>query len=472
MTQEKYDLVVLGGGISGYSAAIRAAQLGKKVAIVEKAQLGGTCLHKGCIPTKSFLKSADTYQLIQHADAYGISTSTPSFNFSKVQERKQRIVDTMHNGLQMLIKQKKIDVFNGTGRLLGPSIFSPQSGTVSVTYDNGESELLTNDYVLIATGSSPATLPFLPIDHQHVVTSDDLLAMSTLPDSITIIGAGVIGLEFASFFSQVGVEVHVIEAAENIRINNSDAVSQQLLTSLSARGVTFHTGVALNDDNISVSDTNVTFDLDTTITTDMALVAIGRRANISDLGLSNTEVIVTAQQTIEVNEFMQTKAPHIYASGDVIGHLQLAHVGAKEGVIAVEHMFQQNPIAIDYNMMPKCIYTTPEVAAIGLSAETAKAQGYDVKTVKAAFQTNGKAMIMSPHTPEGFAELVVDRANDTIIGANLIGQNVTEQINELSVLQFLNGSALELGMATHAHPSMSELLMELGLKYENQAIHL
>ncbi|KIX91552.1 dihydrolipoamide dehydrogenase [Staphylococcus microti] len=472
MTQEKYDLVVLGGGISGYSAAIRAAQLGKKVAIVEKAELGGTCLHKGCIPTKSFLKSADTYQLIQHADAYGISTSTPSFNFSKVQERKQRIVDTMHNGLQMLIKQKKIDVFNGTGRLLGPSIFSPQSGTVSVTYDNGESELLTNDYVLIATGSSPATLPFLQIDHQRVVTSDDLLAMSTLPDSITIIGAGVIGLEFASFFSQVGVDVHVIEAAENIRINNSDAVSQQLLKSLSARGVTFHTGIALNDDNISVSDTNVTFDLDTTITTDMALVAIGRRPNISDLGLSNTEVVVTAQQTIEVNEFMQTKAPHIYASGDVIGHLQLAHVGAKEGVIAVEHMFQHNPIAIDYNMMPKCIYTTPEVAAIGLSAETAKAQGYDVKTVKAAFQMNGKAMIMSPHTPEGFAELVIDQANGTIIGANLIGQNVTEQINELSVLQFLNGSALELGMATHAHPSMSELLMELGLKYENQAIHL
>ncbi|PNZ25582.1 dihydrolipoyl dehydrogenase [Staphylococcus rostri] len=472
MAQEKYDLVVLGGGISGYSAAIRAAQLDKKVAIVEKSQLGGTCLHNGCIPTKSFLKSADTYQLIQHAEDYGISTSTPTFNFQKVQERKQRIVASMYSGLQMLIKQKKIDVFNGTGRLLGPSIFSPQSGTVSVTYEDGQSELLTNDYVLIATGSSPATLPFLPIDHQRIVTSDDLLAMTTLPNSIAIIGAGVIGLEFASFFSQIGVEVHVIEAADKIRINDSEAVSQQLQQSLSKRGVTFHTGVALSEDNVKVTDDAVTFELDDTITADMALVAIGRRANIADIGLSNTEVVVTEQQTIETNDYMQTKAPHIYASGDVIGQLQLAHVGAKEGVIAVEHMFQQVPIAIDYALMPRCIYTTPEVAAIGLSAEAAKVQGYDVKTVKAAFQTNGKAMIMSPGTPEGFAELIVDQADGSIIGASLIGQNVTEQINELSVLQFLNGSALELGMATHAHPSMAELLMELGLKYEKQAIHL
>ncbi|MCS4485498.1 dihydrolipoyl dehydrogenase [Staphylococcus americanisciuri] len=472
MVQEKYDLVVLGGGISGYSAAIRAAQLNKRVAIVEKSLLGGTCLHKGCIPTKSFLKSADTYQLIQHAEDYGITTSTPTFNFPKVQARKQRIVESMYSGLQMLIRQKKIDVFNGTGRLLGASIFSPQSGTVSVTYEDGTSELLTNDYVLIATGSSPMTLPFLEIDHERIVTSDDLLAMSSLPSSIAIIGAGVIGLEFASFFSQVGVEVHVIEAADKIYLNDSDVVSQQLQNALSKRGVKFHTGVKLSEDNVTVLENQVAFNLGTTIQTDIALVAIGRRANISDIGLSNTDVVITEQQTIETNEYMQTKAPHIYASGDVIGHLQLAHVGAKEGIIAVEHMFQQNPIAIDYNVMPRCIYTTPEVAAIGLSAEAAKSQGYHVKTVKAAFQTNGKAMIMSPGTPDGFAELVIDKESGSVLGANLVGSNVTEHINELSVLQFLNGSALELGMATHAHPSMSELLMELGLLYEKQAIHL
>ncbi|QLK86101.1 dihydrolipoyl dehydrogenase [Staphylococcus sp. 17KM0847] len=472
MAQEKYDLVVLGGGISGYSAAIRASQLGKSVAIVEQSNLGGTCLHKGCIPTKSFLKSADTYQLIKHADAFGISTSKPSFNFPKVQERKRRIVDTLHNGVQALMKHHKIDVYNGVGRLLGPSIFSPQSGTVSVTYDNGESELLTNDYVLVATGSTPATLPFLPIDHKRVVTSDDLLEMDALPDTIAIIGAGVIGLEFASFFSQVGVEVHVIESADQIIINGSKQVGDVLCQSLSNRGVQFHTGVTLNKDNIHLSETSLTFDLQHEVTTDIALVAIGRKPNTTDLGLQNTEVSIADNQTIETNTFMQTKAKHIYASGDVIGQLQLAHVGAKEGIIAVEHMFNESPLPINYTAMPKCIYSSPEVAMVGLSLEEAKTAGYKTKAVKSAFKANGKALIISPETPKGFAELIVDSENGSVLGASLIGPNVTELINELSVLHFLDGSTLELGMATHAHPSLSELLMELGLKHEQQSIHI
>ncbi|AVQ33110.1 dihydrolipoyl dehydrogenase [Staphylococcus muscae] len=472
MTHDKYDLVILGGGISGYSAAIRATQLGKKVAIVEKSHLGGTCLHKGCIPTKSFLKSADTYQLIQHAEHYGISASKPTFDFPKVQLRKQRIVDAMYQGLQKLIKQKNIDIFHGEGRLLGPSIFSPQSGTVAVTYEDGQSDLIPNDYVLIATGSSPITLPFLPIDHERIVTSDDILSMTALPKSIAIIGAGIIGLEFASFFSQIGVQVHIIESEDDIVINDSQAVTERLLTSLTKNGVVFHKGIALNDQNTTVTQTEIEFELDESFTTEMALVAIGRRANIEHIGLNNTEVEITEQQTIQTNPYMQTKASHIYASGDVIGQLQLAHVGAKEGVIAVEHMFQQDPLPIDYSNMPKCIYSSPEIASIGLTIKSAKEKGYQVKSVKAAFNTNGKALIMSPDIPDGFAELIVDRSNGSILGANLVGQNVTEQINELSVLQFLNGSALELGMATHAHPSMSELLMEMGLKYENQSIHL
>ncbi|UXR68700.1 dihydrolipoyl dehydrogenase [Staphylococcus sp. IVB6246] len=472
MTQEKYDLVILGGGISGYSAAIRATQLGKKVAIVEKSQLGGTCLHSGCIPTKSFLKSADTYQLIQHAEQYGISTSKPTFHFPKVLERKNHIVKNMYHGLQTLIKQHKIDVFHGEGRLLGASIFSPQSGTVSVTYDDGQSELLPNDYVLVATGSSSITLPFLPIDHKRVVTSNDILTMKTLPESITIIGAGVIGIEFASFFSQVGVDVHVIEAADTIQINESRSISEQLIKNLRKLGVIFHTGIALNEQNTTVSQEGVSFSLDQSFTTDLALVAIGRRANTQDLGLHNTDVVINSDHTIETNRFMQTKSSHIYASGDVIGHLQLAHVGAKEGVIAVEHMFQQSSLPIDYTVMPRCIYSNPEIASIGLSIEAATKQGYKVDTVKAPFKTNGKAMIMSGDVPNGFAELIVDKTDGTVLGANLIGQNVTEQINELSLLKFLDGSALELGMTTHAHPSMSELLMELGLKYEKQAIHL
>ncbi|EKF8409424.1 dihydrolipoyl dehydrogenase [Staphylococcus pseudintermedius] len=472
MTKEKYDIVILGGGIAGYSAAIRASQLGKSVAIVEKSKMGGTCLHQGCIPTKSFLKSAEVFQYVQHADDFGVTAEQPTFNFSKVMERKNRIVDTMYQGLQGLMKRHKIDVFHGVGRLMGASIFTPQSGTVSVEYEDGTSELLPNDYVLIATGSKPMALPFLPFDQQQIYSSNDMMTLETLPQSITIIGGGVIGLEFASFFSSVGVTVHIIEAGPRILPTENAQISQLIQKQLEEQGVNFHINTVLKGDDIQQSDEEVTFNLENPFSTEKVLVAIGRQVNTADLGLDNTKVVLNDKQMIETNEYMQTADTHIYAAGDVIGHLQLAHVGAREGVIAVEHMFNENPLPVDYDLMPRCVYTSPEIASIGVNQETAKQRGLKFEVTKAPFKANGKATITTSSISEGFAELLFDQASGSLIGASLIGPHVTELINELSVLQFMNGSALELGLSTHAHPSISELLMELGLKSNHQSIHI
>ncbi|EOG8983165.1 dihydrolipoyl dehydrogenase [Staphylococcus pseudintermedius] len=472
MTKEKYDIVILGGGIAGYSAAIRASQLGKSVAIVEKSKMGGTCLHQGCIPTKSFLKSAEVFQYVQYADDFGVTAEQPTFNFSKVMERKNRIVDTMYQGLQGLMKRHKIDVFHGVGRLMGASIFTPQSGTVSVEYEDGTSELLPNDYVLIATGSKPMALPFLPFDQQQIYSSNDMMTLETLPQSITIIGGGVIGLEFASFFSSVGVTVHIIEAGPRILPTENAQISQLIQKQLEEQGVNFHINTVLKGDDIQQSDEEVTFNLENPFSTEKVLVAIGRQVNTADLGLDNTKVVLNDKQMIETNEYMQTADTHIYAAGDVIGHLQLAHVGAREGVIAVEHMFNENPLPVDYDLMPRCVYTSPEIASIGVNQETAKQRGLKFEVMKAPFKANGKATITTSSISEGFAELLFDQASGSLIGASLIGPHVTELINELSVLQFMNGSALELGLSTHAHPSISELLMELGLKSNHQSIHI
>lgn len=472
MTKEKYDLVVLGGGIAGYSAAIRASQLGKSVALVEQEKLGGTCLHRGCIPTKSFLKSAEVYHSIKQASLFGIEVNQPSFRFESILERKTKIVNQMYQGVQHLMKQNKIDVFYGKGCLLGSSIFSPQSGTVSVEYASGESELLPNDYVLIATGSHPIELPMLPFDHHTVLNSDDMMELQTLPESIAIIGGGVIGLEFANLLNVLGVKVTIVEASKRILIQESEHVSRLMKQQLTNAGITILENTAISEDIIQRNENNITFELDESLTVEKVLVAVGRQANTENIGLNNTKIQLSDRKSIQTNRFMQTADDHIYAAGDVIGQLQLAHVGAKEAIIAVEHMFNHHPLAIDYHQMPRCIYTQPEVASIGMTTKEAQTKGIETNIVKAPFKANGKALIESIDQPEGFAEFVFEKTSNSFLGASLVGPHVTELINELSLLRFMDGSAIELGSTVHAHPSISELLMELGLKAEKQSIHI
>lgn len=473
MSEKQYDLVVLGGGTAGYVAAIRASQLGKRVAIVERQLLGGTCLHKGCIPTKSLLKSAEIYQTVKQAFKFGVEVQEATVNFENMLARKEDIVNQMYQGVKHLMQHNHIDIYNGTGRILGTSIFSPQSGTISVEYEDGESELLPNQFVLIATGSTPAELPFLTFDHDKILSSDDILSLVTLPSSLGIIGGGVIGMEFASLMTDLGVDVKVIEAGERILPTESKQASQLLKKSLSARGVNFYEGVQLSEKDLNINDEGVTFKINKEdIKVEKVLLSIGRKPNTSDIGLNNTKIKLTSSGHILTNEYQQTEDKHIYAAGDCIGKLQLAHVGSKEGVVAVDHMFESNPIPVDYNLMPKCVYTQPEIASIGLNIEQAKAEGMKVKSYKVPFKAIGKAVIDNHGPNEGYSEMVIDQLTDEIVGINMIGPHVTELINEASLLQFMNGSALELGLTTHAHPSISEVLMELGLKAENRAIHV
>lgn len=474
MSEKQYDLVVLGGGTAGYVAAIRASQLGKKVAIVEKSLLGGTCLHKGCIPTKALLKSAEVTRTVRQSSEFGIDTNGLHINFEKMMNRKTDIVNQMHNGVQSLMQKNHIDIYNGIGRIMGTSIFSPQSGTISVEYEDGSSELLPNQFVLIATGSRPQTLPFLKINHRNILSSDDILQIDTLPDSIAIVGGGVIGLEFASLLTDLNVNVKVIEAGKRILPSDSKSISTFLKDSLIERGVEFFEDCQLSEENIIHKNDVIQIHINekTTITVDKILVAVGRVPNTSDIGIQNTKIQLDTHGYIKVNEFQQTSDKHLYAAGDCIGTLQLAHVASKEGITAVEHMFNDHPLPVNYHLIPKCVYTYPEVASIGLNIETAKSQNIKATSYKVPFNAIGKAVIEETKNKRGFCEIILNKNNGDIIGLSMVGPHVTELINEVALLQFMNGSTLELGLTTHAHPSLSEILMELGLKAENRAIHV
>ncbi|RIP34261.1 dihydrolipoyl dehydrogenase [Staphylococcus gallinarum] len=473
MSEQQYDVVILGGGTAGYVSAIRASQLGKKVALVEQSLLGGTCLHKGCIPTKALLKSAEVMHTVSTASEFGVDVDNFKLNFSRIQERKADVVKQMYNGVNHLMEHNKIDVFNGTGRILGPSIFSPQSGTISVEFEDGESELIPNNNVLICTGSTPVSLPFLPFDHNVVLSSDDILNLEQLPKKLAIIGGGVIGLEFASMMTDFNVEVTVIEAGERILPTESKNIAKTLKKELSARGVQFFEGTQLTDSDVKVEDSHIDITIDNnTNTYDKVLVSIGRTPNTDDIGLNNTKIKRSESNHILVNDYQQTEDSHIYAAGDCIGKLQLAHVGSKEGITAIDHMFEQQPLPVDYMNMPKCVYTQPEIASIGMHIEEAKEQHIKARTYKVPFKAIGKAVIEDTKNQNGFCEIVVDQENDVVLGLSMIGPHVTELINEVSLFQFMNGSTLELGLTTHAHPSLSEVLMELGLKVENRSIHV
>ncbi|MDT3995098.1 dihydrolipoyl dehydrogenase [Mammaliicoccus fleurettii] len=468
---KEYDLVILGGGTAGYVSAIRASQLGKKVAIVEKYKIGGTCLHKGCIPTKSYLKTAEILRYINHSNEYGIKTASADFEMTDIVAKKDETVSTMYSGVQSLMKKYKIDIYEGNGTILGPSLFSPQAGTVSVEFENGESELLVNNNVLIATGSRPIELPFLKFNHHTVVSSDDMMQLESLPHNILIIGGGVIGLEFASLLSDLGVEVTVIEAGDSIIPNEQQEISKTIKRSFEENGIKIYEKMPLSEENILVQDNHVEVQIqDSNETFDKVLVAVGRTPNTEELSLNNTKIKTDDKGYIITNDVYQTDDKHIYAVGDVIGNYQLAHVATKEGTIAIEHMFDQNPILLDYLTIPRCIYTNPEVASIGMTERDAKNENISFKKFKVPFKAIGKSVIEN----NGLGEciLIKDIENEKVLGIHMIGAKVTELINEAALFTFMNGSTEELATTVHAHPSIGEVLMELGLKSENRAIHV
>lgn len=474
---QNYDIVILGGGTGGYVAAIRAAQLGLKTAIVEKGKLGGTCLHKGCIPSKALLRSAEVYATTKnHAADFGVNTGEVTLDFSRVQSRKESIVSQLHQGVQGLMKKGKIDVFEGTGRMLGPSIFSPSpGGTVSVEMNNGEeNEMLIPKNVIIATGSRPRSLPGLTIDGTQVMTSDEALAMTELPKSILIVGGGVIGIEWASMLNDFGVEVTVIEYADRIIPTEDADVSKEMQKLLAKKGITFATSAKVLSESLETSEGSVTISAEfkgetKTFTAEKMLVSVGRQANVENIGIENTDIVVD-KGFVQVKNTFQTKESHIYAIGDVIGGLQLAHVASHEGITAVEHIAGQKTHAIDYNLVSRCIYSNPEAASVGITQQQAKEQGFDVKVGKFSFKAIGKALVYGES--DGFVKIIADKNTNDILGVHMIGPHVTDMISEAGLAMVLDATPWEIANTIHPHPTLSEVMGEAALAVEGKAIHM
>ncbi|UOQ85953.1 dihydrolipoyl dehydrogenase [Gracilibacillus salinarum] len=468
-----YDLVILGGGTGGYMTAIRAVQLGLKTAVVEKDALGGTCLHKGCIPTKALLKSANVFQQVKSAAAFGVETTEPTFNLVQAIERKDNVVASLHKGVTHLMKSNQIDVYQGYGRILGPSIFSPIAGTISVEYDDDrENDILIPKNVVIATGSSPAELPALKADHEDILTSDDLVNLTNLPASIVIVGGGVIGIEWASFLQDVGVEVTILEAQDHMLPMFDQEVTKQMKRSLEKKGITVIEQAMIERATKTGSSLQVQYQHKGEThqcTTDKLLMAVGRKANTYKIGLENTDIELDQKGFISVNQNFQTKESHIYAIGDVIGGRQLAHVATYEGKKAVEHIADVAGSTLSDQEIPSCIYSNPEVAMIGLTEQEAKQDGYDYQTEKISLQAIGKAHV-NGHT-DGFMKIIIDTKTDDILGIHLLGEHVTELIGQASVAKYFDSSALELSEVIYPHPSVSEIFGEAAQAVQGRKNH-
>lgn len=470
---KEYDLVILGGGTGGYVAAVRAAQLGLNTAIVEKEKLGGTCLHKGCIPSKALLRSAEVFATIKRSEEFGVETSGVALNFARVQERKTKIIDQLHKGVEHLMKKGKIDVYEGLGRILGPSIFSPMPGTISVEMNNGEeNEMLIPKNVIIATGSRPRTLPGLEIDGKYVMTSDEALQMESLPSSIIIVGGGVIGIEWASMLSDFGVDVTVLEYADRIIPTEDKDISKEMQRLMKKRKIKVVTGAKVLPETLQKGE-GVTISAEVKgeqkeFHAEKMLVSVGRMANVEGIGLENTDIQVE-KGVIVTNSFYQTKESHIYAIGDCIGGMQLAHVASHEGIVAVEHIVGESPEPLQYHLISRCIYSSPEVASVGWTEDEAKEKGHKVKVGKFSFRAIGKALVFGES--DGFVKMIADEDTNDILGVHMIGPHVTDMISEAGLAQVLDATPWEVAHTIHPHPTLSEAIGEAALAVDGKAIH-
>ncbi|MET3941037.1 dihydrolipoamide dehydrogenase [Paenibacillus sp. PvP094] len=467
------DVAILGGGTGGYVAAIRAAQLGKQVVIIEKDKLGGTCLHRGCIPSKALLRSAEVYAEIQESESYGIETAGATLVFPKVQARKDAIVEQLHQGVQYLMKKNKIQVVQAKGRVIGPSIFSPQSGAVAVEFEDGEMDTVVPTNLIIATGSRPRVLPGLEPDGRYIMSSDEALRMDELPTSLIIVGGGVIGLEWASMLNDFGVDITVVEAADHVLPAEDEDVAREMQRLLGKRGVRFLTKAKIMPESYEAGqegvriDVQINDDQQETLSADKMLISVGRQANVENIGLENTDIKLD-RGFIAVNKHLQTGEGHIYAIGDVIGGLQLAHAASHEGILAVNHLAGETVHAVESHRIPRCVYTRPEAASIGFTEREAKERGFDVKTGKFPFQAIGKSLVHGNR--DGFVKVIADAKTNDILGVHMIGTHVTELIAEASLAQMLDATPWEVGQTIHPHPSLSEIMGEAMLAVDGKAI--
>ena len=456
----KYNIIVIGSGPGGYVAAIRASQLGKKVAIVEKAELGGVCLNWGCIPTKALLKSAQVFTYCKNAAHYGVAVEGEvKPDFEKIVARSRTVADTMSKGVAFLMKKNNIDILAGWGRLAG-------EGKVEV-----DGTLYEADAVILATGARPRQMPFMPVDGEHVISSKEALTLPRLPQSMIVVGSGAIGSEFACLYASLGVKVTVVEYMPQMMPLEDEEVAKAMERSFRKMRATVLTSTTVKA--VRVEDGICHVDIEgkkgaETLQAEVVLSAVGVKSNIENIGLEEMGIAVERDKVV-VDEHYQTSARGVYAIGDIIATPALAHVASAEAIHCVEHICGLEPDAVDYSTIPSCVFTTPEVASVGMTEQQARDKGIEYKVGRFPFTASGKATAAGDR--DGFVKLIFDN-EERLIGAHLVGATVTEMLGEPTLAKRLGATAHAIAKTIHSHPTMHEGLMEASEAAMGAAIHL
>ncbi len=474
-SSNSFDLIVLGAGTGGYSTAFRAAQMGLRTALVEEARIGGTCLHWGCIPTKAMLESADLYARIREATAFGLTVGETGVDMGTIAKRRTQVVERLTKGLMGLVAKNQVEFVAGHGVLERPTSVRVALNGEDGTPGGGGERLLDATDVVLATGSRVKSLPGLVPDGRHIVTSDDVLRSRTLPRSIIVVGAGAVGVEFASFYRDMGAEVTLLEYLPSVVPLEDAEIGQVLERAFRRRGIAVVTSARFDPSAVTVVDGEVRVTVGPEgrepkeLRAELMLVATGRAANVEGIGLERTRAVIE-RDVVKVDGHMRTGEPHLYAIGDLVGGLLLAHVAAHEGITAVETICGLDPEPVDYTIMPRATYCRPQIASIGRSEQELQRDGVPFKAGRFPWTANGKAIIGGEH--DGFVKVLAHAETDTVLGVHMIGPHVTDLVAEASVGMLLETTAWELAAAVHPHPTLSEAIGEAAMAVAGRSINV
>ena len=458
------EVVIIGGGLGGYVAAIKAAQLGLKVVLVEKDKLGGVCLNWGCIPTKALVSTAELLNNLQRAGEFGIQVKDYSFDFPAIMKRKDMITKRLTSGVEQLMKANRVKVIKGEGQIIEP-------GTVEVTDTAGEKEMIKSKNIIIATGSKVMRLPIPGIDNEGVITSDGALSLSELPSRMVIIGGGVVGIEFAGIFKALGVEVTVVEMLPRILLPIDEEIALRLTQVLKRKGIEILTDCKVRE--IKKNNQNLEVLISTNhgeekIETEKVLLAAGRVPELGNIDVQRLGIELD-KGAIKVDEKMSTNIPGIYAVGDVVGKIMLAHVASREGIVAVENI-SGTEVLMDYKVVPNCVFSMPEVASVGLTEEEARKENHNIKVSKFPFIANGKALSMGE--TEGMVKIIADADTSELLGFHILGAHASDLIAEGTLALSVEATAFEIVNTIHAHPTLSEAIAEAAEGITGKPIHI
>ena len=466
LSEIEFDLIVVGGGPGGYVAAIRAAQLGMNVVLIEREHLGGICLNWGCIPTKTLLRASELKHMFDNAEEFGLSVKEVTIDIKKIVERSRSVAKKLNEGIGYLLKKNKIDVVMGKGELLG-------QGKVKVTDAEGNISEMCARHIILATGARARSLPGVEPDGKLIWTYRDAMVPATMPRSLLVIGSGAIGIEFASFYSDLGADVTVLEVMDRILPSEDEEISAAAQKAFESQGIVIHTGakatsLKLNEDSVTVKVENSS-KTSVEVTVDRVILAVGITGNVEQIGLENTQVQIEDHHVV-TNEWMETGEPGVYAIGDLAGPPWLAHKASHEAVICVEKLSGENPHALDKSRIPGCTYSRPQIASVGMTESAAREAGYEVRVGRFPFAANGKAIALGDS--EGIVKTVFDRQSGELLGAHMVGSDVTELIQGYMVAKTLEATEAELMAGVFPHPTLSEMMHEAVLDAYGRAIHV